>query len=208
MLVRGFGASEYLFRRLKNAYPTIDVMQPPNAWSAVVRGAVIRGLDGNQVESRRARRHYGVSCYKRYEAEHHNKNEARWDPIEEDWFVDDRMRWYVRKGESISENDPIKMSFYRVWKCKDANKITFTETLYFCNKDRAPDVYAPDILPLCTLSVDLSDVPKKLFLKYRNSKGLEYYKINYDLTMTPTSASIFFELEYDGISDGTVRAKY
>lgn len=114
-----------------------------------------------------------MSCYKRYEAEHHNKNEARWDPIEEDWFVDDRMRWYVRKvrtqrdiciipcrdhqtktwslslqGKSISENDPIKMSFYRVWKCKDANKITFTETLYFCNKDRAPDVYAPGKLHL------------------------------------------------------------
>lgn len=31
LLVGGFGSSEYLFRRLKKAFPNMLVMQPPNA---------------------------------------------------------------------------------------------------------------------------------------------------------------------------------
>lgn len=31
LLVGGFGASEYLYRRLTKAYPKITIMQPPNA---------------------------------------------------------------------------------------------------------------------------------------------------------------------------------
>ncbi|PIG88527.1 Hsp70 family chaperone [Aspergillus arachidicola] len=60
VLVGGFGSSEYLLRRLQKENPTVTVLQPPNAWSAVVSGAVHRGLGGNQIERRVARRHYGI----------------------------------------------------------------------------------------------------------------------------------------------------
>ncbi len=36
---------------------SIEVMQPVYAWTAVVRGAVLRGLEGNMVISRKARFH-------------------------------------------------------------------------------------------------------------------------------------------------------
>ena len=64
------------------------------------------------------------------------------------------------------------------------------------------------IFPLCTVEADLSKVPKGLFETATNSKGKQYYKISFELEMTFKSASIFFELGFEGISYGSVRAKY
>src|SRR5204863_9586674 len=45
LLVGGFGQSNYLRERLRSSFgPSIDILQPPNAWTAVVRGAVMMGL--------------------------------------------------------------------------------------------------------------------------------------------------------------------
>lgn len=68
MLVGGFGASIYLKDRLRNALgKKIEVLQPSNAWLAVVQGAVMKGLAQSapdaltmvRVRDRRARKHYG-----------------------------------------------------------------------------------------------------------------------------------------------------
>lgn len=55
-------------------------------------------------------------------------------------------------------------------------------------------------MKLCTLESDLNKIPRRLFRKCRNSKGVEYFKIPYNLVMTPTSASLIFELEFQGVS--------
>ena len=64
------------------------------------------------------------------------------------------------------------------------------------------------IFTLCTVEADLTKVPKGLFSVITNSKGKQYYKVSYVLEMTFKSASIFFELLFEGISYGSVRAKY
>ena len=84
VLVGGFGQSNYLFTKMKAHFNTaapppyserpthahaklsvesggVEVLQPMHAWTAVVRGAVLRGLEGSMVVSRRARFHYGTS---------------------------------------------------------------------------------------------------------------------------------------------------
>ena len=61
---------------------------------------------------------------------------------------------------------------------------------------------------LCCFEADLSKIPKELFEKHQNSKGEEYYKIVFQLVLTPQSASLLFELEFNGISYGTVRSRY
>lgn len=61
---------------------------------------------------------------------------------------------------------------------------------------------------LCTLEADLSKIPQALFKRRKNSKGEEYFAIDYSLVMTPTSASLPFELVFQGVSYGIVRSKY
>lgn len=125
VLVGGFGQSDYLYRRLKNRFtsaapppyserPThananatqengsIEVMQPVYAWTAVVRGAVLRGLEGNMVISRKSRMHYGTSYATVFDEEKHSVSERYWSPLWERWMVSDRMQWHIAKvGPSV-----------------------------------------------------------------------------------------------------------
>lgn len=128
ILVGGFGQSDYLYRRLKSHFtsaapppyserPThalvgtaggagepgsIEVMQPVYAWTAVVRGAVLRGLEGNMVISRKARMHYGTSYATVFDEERHSVSERYWSPLWERWMVSDRMQWHIAKVSLIS----------------------------------------------------------------------------------------------------------
>ncbi|KAE8370946.1 hypothetical protein BDV27DRAFT_140170 [Aspergillus caelatus] len=208
VLVGGFGSSEYLLRRLRKANPTVTVLQPPNAWSAVVSGAVYRGLEGNQVECRVARRHYGIEIATEYIPAIHNDEDKYWDPLDETYKVT-QMRWYIQKSSIIREDDPIKMDFYRTTRVRDAKEsLSYSTGLYICNDADAPKALNKSIMRLCTLDSDLSEIPEGLFQRKRNSQGVEYFKIPFKLVMTPTSASLLFELEFEGVSYGCIRSKY
>jgi sugar (pentulose or hexulose) kinase len=79
LLVGGFGQNAYLKERLRTALGTeITVMQPTNAWTAVVRGAVMMGLANSDpalakvgVVSRAARKSYGIEMAQIYDASIH-----------------------------------------------------------------------------------------------------------------------------------------
>lgn len=68
LLVGGFGSSTYLKERLRQAIgENVSLMQPSNAWLAVVNGAVMKGLSNSSsalttvtIKSRASRKHYGT----------------------------------------------------------------------------------------------------------------------------------------------------
>lgn len=120
ILVGGFGQSSYLYDRLKKHFnstpppaytekPTtslvpapsgpgnVEVMQPLYAWTAVVRGAVLRGLDDNMVSSRKSRLHYGTSYATVFDEVKHPLTDRYWSPLWERWMVSDRMQWHIAK---------------------------------------------------------------------------------------------------------------
>jgi len=65
-----------------------------------------------------------------------------------------------------------------------------------------------DVVQHCELHADLSNVPKALFDRRRNSKGKEYYRIDYNLVLKPQSACLEFELVFNGVSHGVAAARY
>lgn len=83
LLVGGFGQNQYLKEELRRAVgSTIEVLQPPNAWTAVVRGAVMMGLARSdeglakvKVGERRARKHYGIELAVTFREEDHHFSE-------------------------------------------------------------------------------------------------------------------------------------
>ncbi|KAJ0426171.1 actin-like ATPase domain-containing protein [Aspergillus carlsbadensis] len=207
LLVGGFGASEYLFRRVQDAQPSIRILQPPNSWSAVVRGAVQHGLDGNRVESRVARRNYGVPVRMQWSSRSHAEEDKVWDALEEKYFNrNTEMRWYINKHSKIVESKPVRMDFYRAVTVEETPNLTFWIKLYVCNADIPPGIFTQS--KVCQLKADLDNIPRDLFKKRSNSKGVEYWEVWYTLVMTPTSASLLFELEFNGVSYGSVMAKY
>ena len=117
------------------------------------------------------------------------------------------------------------MDFYQAVRVRDAKESLSTfVSLYICNDTHAPkaknnskSASEDNILPylrrkgimkLCDLYSDPSQIPRRLFERKRNSQRVEFFKIPYKLVMTPTSASLLFDLELEGVSYGCVRSKY
>ena len=82
LLVGGFGQNNYLKERLRSSLDkSITVLQPPNAWTAVARGAVMMGLARTNSKlaavglvSRAARKHYGVELNESFKSKKHDEN--------------------------------------------------------------------------------------------------------------------------------------
>lgn len=128
VLVGGFGQSNYLYTRLKAHFNTaapppyterpehtapteghvVEVMQPVYAWTAVVRGAVLRGLEGSMVVSRRSRWHYGTSYATVFDDTRHPNSDRYWSPLWERWMVSDRMQWHIAKVRPIPILNPLQ----------------------------------------------------------------------------------------------------
>ena len=80
------------------------MLQPRNAWTAVVRGAVLRGLAGDvaAVQTRLSRRHYGVIHDARFDPAKHDQNEKRWHELRCEWVVRNRVQWYICRVLSLA----------------------------------------------------------------------------------------------------------
>lgn len=98
-LVGGFGSSLFLKNSIQQEHPDIQVIQPNDAWSAIVQGAVLSKLPREAVVvSSIAERHYGVTTGARYV---HTRDASRakykyWDEWEEIYRIG-KMNWYIAK---------------------------------------------------------------------------------------------------------------
>ena len=92
LLVGGFGQNIYLKERLRSALinktNNIEVIQPPHAWTAVVRGAVMKGLANYDsklaavhVGRRTARKHYGLCTTTAYDETKHSEDSKSYFPF-------------------------------------------------------------------------------------------------------------------------------
>lgn len=113
LLVGGFGASNYLKERLRNAVERdISIMQPPNAWLAVVMGAVMKGLANCapkltyvNVQNRKARKHYGTEWRTRFDPKVHAhlKDKRQWCGLDGCYKVN-TMEWFIKKVCALLHN--------------------------------------------------------------------------------------------------------
>lgn len=113
MLVGGYGQSTYLREELEAdeliRERRILVHQSPEAWTAVVEGAVMKGLaavaprDTNTTKfrlvKRRARKHFGTQLAVSYNDRVHSEliDERRWDGMSGCYEVD-VMVWFIKKA--------------------------------------------------------------------------------------------------------------
>ncbi|KAI7470725.1 actin-like ATPase domain-containing protein [Hortaea werneckii] len=210
ILVGGFGGSEFLATCLRKRFserePTIEVLQPANAWTAVVRGAVLRGMEGKElVLSRKARRHYGVVVSKPFDEKVHSNGVKYWDDLESCWKARDQMIWYIRKGDTIPSDEPVLFSFYRSFEpndSKDAN-----HKLMVCDDDKAPSQRNSSTRSVCVMHSDLEDVPAYLWHQKRSSK-CPYKILTFEMGMQIQSGGLRFDLRVDDVTYGKVTTAF
>ncbi|CUS12129.1 unnamed protein product, partial [Tuber aestivum] len=223
VLIGGFGESEYLRSRLQAEIRTnddrkISILQPSMAWSAAVRGAVMCGLEGEMVRVRKVTSSYGYSCSVPFIEGIHPKIDGYIDPHDGECMCMRRMHWFIRKGEDVEDNNPIRHTFYICRSSLDELNDRITVPLLATDHPvshpnriswRYPLILAHlvDIYPYCTLEVDLSVIPEK----FKRKIGINdqfYFRLGFDLLISIQSASMLFQFDIDGTVYSDVKACY
>ncbi|EHK20682.1 uncharacterized protein TRIVIDRAFT_69382 [Trichoderma virens Gv29-8] len=149
-LVGGFGSSQYLMSQVEAKYPGIQVLQPPDAWAAIAKGAAISGMETEAtVTSSSSTRHYGVEAWGIYE-EDRDKGRPSRKGIDDVTRVE-VMTWYIKIGEDLARGKTIRFPFFRSF----AEGYTDSDLQYNIDTFRTN----------CTVVADLSKVPKEKFTR-------------------------------------------
>ncbi|KAF7943848.1 uncharacterized protein EAE97_005918 [Botrytis byssoidea] len=207
LLVGGFGSSKYLKSQLVLDHPAIQVIQPHDAWSAIVKGAVLTHLPQKvMVVSAQTTRHYGVSAHRTYD----DVEDIGYPKLMNAYgkWKTSGMTWYIERGEDLQRPQKIKFSFYRVLHKLSDETIMFKETLHHCELVDAPVRPGPTVAVNCSLKVDLRGVDRTTIRKKIERFGDQCWDVHFDLVVTINSAIMMFSLEYNGEEMGSVEAKY
>ncbi|RKK94122.1 hypothetical protein BFJ68_g15279 [Fusarium oxysporum] len=207
-LVGGFGASQYLRIRLEESNPDIQVIQPEDAWAAIVKGAALSRLSHTNVISAKATRHYGVRSWCTYEPMTDKGQPTIIDGIDGEVRTL-RMDWYIRKGDNLRRDRDQRYSYMRhIPRSYTDNDLQFEDELWVSDAVVAPAHPTKDIKIICVVESDLSSVNKSLFKKIRGIDGRKWWKVKYDLVISTREAAMKFWLEFDGEEAGAVLARY
>ncbi|KAL3449233.1 hypothetical protein BJX65DRAFT_306290 [Aspergillus insuetus] len=225
ILVGGLGSSKYLLRELDKRFPNLKLIQPPDAWTAVVRGALYHAFEAHPKELITAPHNYGLKTTVEFDAEADgNKETAYYDELIERWYIDHAKRVIIDKGEKILENVPRRADFSRDVALN--HDLVFRMPLISCDCDllredggaaeddclddrcTANGAQYDDGFIISILEADFSTAPSEHFHIITNSKGQEYCHFHFDFVVTPKADTLLFELQIEGVSYGRVEVGY
>ncbi|KAI0118816.1 actin-like ATPase domain-containing protein [Nemania sp. FL0031] len=224
LLAGGFGRNEYLKKRIQEEVGgMIQVQKMKNCNTAIVRGALIRGLASKLtgprppsilVESRITRKHYGTAAWTVYNPKTDDPTRPRIAAGVEGSERIEIMQWFLKKGIKVTESKPASFNYYYDMSERDANqqggKLDIVAlTVYTCDEDVPPKY--PDsskCKELVKLTADLNQIPKEAIDRQKGADNQWYYKIPFHIEMTCHSANISFDLIHQGTKYGGVQAEY
>jgi hypothetical protein len=79
-----------------------------NSWSAIVRGAAAKGLEGDgraPIKNRKARRNYGTGCYRDFVAGQHTEGDSFICAFTGIKSAKNQTRWLIIKGQNLSTSE-------------------------------------------------------------------------------------------------------
>ncbi|KAI4930473.1 uncharacterized protein J4E92_004305 [Alternaria infectoria] len=139
-LVGGFGASEYLKHRLKETITEEEMQmsyrQPKESWTAVVRGAVVCGIEKDAIPNLRktdvCRHNYAVCFDQLYSNTFHVEKDMT--QIHGATYAQSQLTWLLNKGDLVLSDQPRKeeVSFQLTLRDLSAGK---TQLEIFRNSD-------------------------------------------------------------------------
>ncbi|KAM3510631.1 hypothetical protein MY11210_005716 [Beauveria gryllotalpidicola] len=183
VLVGGFASSPYLRESIQDWCDENEMrLTTPmsGAWSAIVCGAVLRGLEGSIVREKKCRRHYGTMMSHEYDpAQHCNYDRSKrylyTDLFDGCKYLTGFIDWQISKGEKIHKDTEI--NFNAVYTLEGPLPLVARLELYSCNLDTAPDsIESPRVELVGNVMYNLTEkhvskAEKKIY------KGVTHYEI-------------------------------
>ncbi|KAL8817394.1 MAG: hypothetical protein Q9223_003761 [Gallowayella weberi] len=209
LLVGGFGESEYLYQRIIAWASTsgIRVLQPREASTAIVRGAVMKALEAtgsSKTEiSRRSRRWYGVTVNTSFIEGRHLPEDRLQNIDTGQVLARNQIRWFIKKGQLLPDEETIRYGFHRdfrhlgIWK----------DNLVCCTSEVPPSRLEEPVAKLCTITSDLTHLNKNKF--GRHWRGFRsYYTAHYTLCLGVQDNNLTFKLEFRGQQYGFANIEF
>lgn len=188
------------------------VLQPVNAWTAVARGAVLRGLEGSLVKERRSRYNYGTVCIMPFNAEIHPLKSRYWEAPVGEHYASDTLMWYLKNNDAVAETRIIPLTFVRTWnghQFPNASRLNETEELYSNAETKAPVMLDREKTKrVCTIYCNFAGVPHKWFQRKTNPNGQFFWELTYELELRIHSAHMEFSLKVRDRSFGAATATF
>ncbi|ORY15235.1 hypothetical protein BCR34DRAFT_558917 [Clohesyomyces aquaticus] len=209
-LVGGFGGSQYLKSCVEKAQPKIQILQPSDAWSAIVKGAALSKLPSTaMITSTVATKHYGVEARSIYDNELDYGEKTTIDPQGKTRCH--TFTWYITIGDDLQRDAEIKFPFVRWLDIDFADNELIFESVLYESKDRAAPRHrskGESIGTNCSVKADLRGIDRSLFKMRTDTSGKPYYDVYYDLVVRLESALMSFSTEVNGKTMGSVEASY
>ncbi|KAI4162215.1 MAG: hypothetical protein LQ342_004235 [Letrouitia transgressa] len=215
VLSGGLGSSVYIKKKLIERYVNngghysnakrLQIYTADDPQTAVVQGLVLNEAQqhetGNAVlKSRTSPASYGVLCKEPYDAEQHTGMEMERDSHDGKLYAINVIHWFVKKGDSVSEDQPISYNFKRkLSPDTDLRRDHWTSTVVISWKDRAflPRALGDGSATLCTIKSDTSSLRIENFEKvgyWFNSWGVKFLVAKYKVQVNIEVADILFEV--------------
>ncbi|KAI5794264.1 hypothetical protein DFH27DRAFT_502696 [Peziza echinospora] len=217
LLVGGFGSSEYLYSYLASRIHSssgnvIKILQPPDAWTAIVNGAVVDSVAYHNnfhiVTSRIARFSYGLRISLPFIPGYHPERRRFYCKFTGRCLCSHRMEWLVKKGMEIPNQKSMKVEVQRAFKV--GKKLKFDHQIY-CSKDDSPPAAYEDgngIELLCSYEVDFG-LRSGVDVDYRSTsiRGEAYWAFPFEVCLI-RNTEMTFSSEMGGKRLGTITVDY
>ncbi|KAL8898343.1 MAG: hypothetical protein Q9192_002125 [Flavoplaca navasiana] len=219
LMVGGFGQSVFLRDSIRSAVAShgIEVMQSPNGWTAVVRGALMKGIASTnqnytavRISGRSARKSYGINVEHQFDEQVHDSSRRYWSNFK-GYYCIMHMDWFIRKGETVEEDKPKRIHYFLLPRAigPPPTKVTITIDMCADTDNKGPSVYKDTrVSKLVEVSANLGRIPRRKLPGVLGADGHAYYKINFAIEITCCSAYTKYELIHDNINYGPVTAEY
>ncbi|KAM7215780.1 hypothetical protein V8F06_008803 [Rhypophila decipiens] len=226
IMVGGLGGSPYLYDHFKQRYTSsgITILQSGGMRprTAICRGAVIKGfLDGGggsspdaqgmingppiSVTSTISRSNIGFVVRQYFDHRKHDIADRVWEPKEGLYKALNQMAWYVKKGETVPTDDPIRHEVFRIREKNDF--APFTDVLLQCEDDVAPSTYQPHMKELAHITFDHGVTFSGHQDFIHAETGVLLDKVSYELVLKPSGASSEFSIWMGGSKFGASSVK-
>ena len=111
-MVGGFAESPYMYRKISvlSSKHGIQTIKPVHAWSAIARGATVKGMEGpgrDPIKFRKCRRHYGTAVSQVFVAGRHQEVDAYICSYSGIKRARQQMNWLLTKGQDLSTEEVI-----------------------------------------------------------------------------------------------------
>jgi len=212
LMAGGFGSSDYLRTRIQAAVgKNIEVRRVANGDTAIVKGALIRGLSEKEagyssipgsfvIDSRVARRHYGTTAYGPFIPGVHDEDLKEPSPYSSGYVVP-IMQWFIEKDTNVEDTTPVvtEKDFYWEQRVLEGPPESIVAMIYVSERNKKPvHLDKRYVSELVKIQADLRSVPVQHFPKESGIGHQEFYKIPYKIATTIHSGSITFALLYGG----------